>query len=93
MADRHGKITRWYTVTNYTVEKMTANGKQTEECEDFGGLSRIELEAAERLRMNRKNEIFLNLTITNRERRLYGQDQSEFRRTAKVLATEPALDI
>ena len=93
MVDRHGKVTRWVTETTYRIDKITIGGKGSESGFDTDGLTLPELEALERQRLHRKNEILIGVTIINRERVLYGQSKEEFRKSAHVLAREPALDI
>lgn len=93
MADRHGKVTRWVTETHYRIDKMTISGKGSESGFDTDGLSLVELEALERQRLHRNNEILVSITIVGRERVLYGMTKEEFRESAHVLTREPALEI
>lgn len=93
MADRHGQVTRWFTVTAYRVHKMTVDGPAVEDCEDEDGLTPVELEAFTRQRLHRQNEILVRVEIVSRERILYAISKTEFRCHAAIIDREPALEI
>lgn len=92
-ADRHNKVTRVYIHTVYEIDRITINGRDTLKCEDFDGLTPVELEAVERMRLQRNNEIFAGLRVLSRTREMYGMGKDTFRASAELMSAEPAVDI
>lgn len=87
---RHGRVTRWFTITKYSVTMLTTAGRRTEEMEDVDGMTPAELEAMTRLQLHAKNAVLLDFTILERRRVLYGMKNRKFIADAEILETAPA---